>query len=122
MRLLISFALVGATALALIACNSADNTASSSRSVTQATPSSSAPVTQATPITAASVPTDGVRRITTVELQGLINRGQALVVDVRNQASYDAAHIRGARLIPNTQILDRAKELPRDKTIVTYCS
>lgn len=122
MRLHTLFAFVGAAALALIACNSADKTASSPRSVTQVTPSSSAPVTRATPVTAASVPSDGVRRITTVELQDLINKDNAFVVDVRNQASYDAGHIRGARLIPNTQILDRAKELPRDKTIVTYCS
>jgi 3-mercaptopyruvate sulfurtransferase SseA len=117
MRLLISFALVGAAAVALIACNSADKT-SSSRSVTQATPSSSA----ATPAAAASAPADGVRRITTVELQDLIKKGQAFVVDVRNQASYDAGHVRGAKLIPNNEILNHVKELPRDKTIVTYCS
>ena len=121
MRLLISFAIVGAAAVALIACSSADK-ASNSRSVTQVTPSSSAPVTRATPGTTAAVPADSVRRITSVELQDLINKGQAFVVDVRNQASYDAGHIRGARLIPNSQILNHVKELPRDKTIVTYCS
>jgi len=122
MRVLISFALVGAAALALIACNSADKTASSLKPGTQVSPSSSAPVKGATPATAASAPTDGVRRITTVELQDLINKGQALVVDVRTQASFDAGHIKGARLIPHTQIGARAKELPRDKTIDTYCS
>ena len=117
MRVLISFALAGAAALALIACNSADKTASSLKPGTQVSP-----VTGATPAKAASAPNDGVRRITTVELQDLINKGQALVVDVRNQASFDAGHIKGARLIPHTQMGALAKELPRDKTIVMYCS
>jgi rhodanese-related sulfurtransferase len=63
-----------------------------------------------------------VRRITTVELQDLISKGQAYVVDVRNEESYKLGHVRGAKLIPNTQIGERSKELPRDKTIVTYCS
>lgn len=63
-----------------------------------------------------------MRRITTVELQDLISKGQAYVVDVRNEESYKLGHIRSAKLIPNTQIAERSRELPRDKTIVTYCS
>lgn len=116
MRLLISFALASLAAFALIACNSADSpnrVASSSPPATPAKP-------KAPP--AAGVPADGVRRITTVELQDLLSKGQAYVVDVRNEASYNLGHVRGAKLIPNTQIGERSKELPRDKTIVTYCS
>ena len=105
--------------LALIACNSQTNF--ELKAVPQITPSTQRRC-QGRPTTAASAPADGVRRVTTVELQDLINKGQAFVVDVRNQASYDAGHIKGARLIPNTEILSHAKELPRDKTIVTYCS
>jgi 3-mercaptopyruvate sulfurtransferase SseA len=116
MRLLISFALASLAAFALVACNSADSPNSVASSAT--------PATSAMPKAAptAGVPADGVRRITTVELQDLINKGQAYVVDVRNEASYNLGHVRGAKLIPNTQIAQRSNELPRDKTIVTYCS
>jgi len=65
---------------------------------------------------------DGARRITITEAQDLIKKGQAFVVDVRNQESYDAGHIPGAKLIPAGEILNHLDELPKDKTIVTYCS
>ena len=65
---------------------------------------------------------DGARRITIPELEELMKNGQALVVDVRNQASYDIGHIPGSRLIPAGEILNHVNELPRDKMIVTYCS
>lgn len=67
-------------------------------------------------------PKDGIRRMTVAELQGLVQKGEAFIVDVRNDAQYKKGHIKGARLIPTDQILQRADELPRDKTIVTYCS
>ena len=65
---------------------------------------------------------DGARRITIDELETLIKNGEAFIVDVRNQPSYDAGHIPGARLIPSAEILNHLSELPKDKTIVTYCS
>ena len=65
---------------------------------------------------------DGARRITTSELETLMKDGQAFVVDVRDQASYDRAHIPGSRLIPAGEIANHVDELPRDKMIVTYCS
>ena len=116
MRFLTSFALASVALLLLTACNSAD---SSNKGVSISTPPTS-PKPQTT--TPAAPHTDGVRRITTVELQDLISKGQAYVVDVRNDAAYNLGHIRGAKLIPNTEIGTRIKELPRDKTIVTYCS
>ncbi len=76
-----------------------------------------------TPVLAAQQqPNDGVRRITTAELENLMNQGKVVVVDVRNQAAYDIGHIRGAKLIPVPQVGERTKELPRDKMIVTYCA
>lgn len=63
-----------------------------------------------------------VKRITTAELEALMKEGKAVVVDVRNKAMFDAGHIRGAKLIPVGEVANRANELPKDKTIVTYCS
>jgi 3-mercaptopyruvate sulfurtransferase SseA len=65
---------------------------------------------------------DGARRITIEEFETLIAQGKAYIVDVRTQDSYDSAHIPTAVLIPSTDIVKHIKELPRDKTIVTYCS
>jgi rhodanese-related sulfurtransferase len=65
---------------------------------------------------------DGARRATIAQLETLIKEGKVVVVDVRDQASYDAAHIPGARVIPSGEILNHLQELPRDKTIITYCS
>lgn len=65
---------------------------------------------------------DGVRRITIHELNELRKKNEVFVVDVRNEASFNAGHIPGAKLIPNTEILNHLDELPKDKLIVTYCS
>jgi 3-mercaptopyruvate sulfurtransferase SseA len=69
-----------------------------------------------------TVHADGVRRITLQEFEELKRNGSVFIVDVRNQASYDQGHIPGATLIPSGQILNHINELPRNKTIVTYCS
>ena len=66
--------------------------------------------------------TDSVRRVTTAELEALMKEGKVIVVDVRNKAMFDIGHIRGAKLIPVGEVANRANELPKDKTIVTYCS
>ena len=63
-----------------------------------------------------------MRRITVDELKDLLAKNEAIVIDVRNQASYDAGHVKGARLIPVGEILNHVNELPKDKLIVTYCS
>jgi 3-mercaptopyruvate sulfurtransferase SseA len=96
------------TAVMLSSCNAVDTKVSSQK-----------PANNASPETAYA---DGARRITITELETLLKEGKAFVVDVRNQASYDAGHIPGSRLIPSAEILNHLSELPRDKTIVTYCS
>jgi 3-mercaptopyruvate sulfurtransferase SseA len=66
---------------------------------------------------------DGARRVTIDELEAMMKDGTAvIVIDVRNQAAYDMGHIPGSLFIPAGEILNHVNELPRDKTIVTYCS
>lgn len=111
MRTIILLLLVG---VAFAACNSTNN--ANIERVVASTPTP-------TPVRAAQQqPNDGVRRITTAELEELMKQGKVVVVDVRNQAAYDIGHIRGAKLIPVPQVGERTKELPRDKMIVTYCA
>lgn len=69
-----------------------------------------------------TVHADGVRRITLQQFEELRSKGQVFIVDVRTQAAYDQGHIPGAKLMTSGQILNHLSELPRDKTIVTYCS
>ncbi|HWT02955.1 MAG TPA: rhodanese-like domain-containing protein [Pyrinomonadaceae bacterium] len=65
---------------------------------------------------------DGVRRVTPAEARAAVEKGQAVIVDVRGEDSFKAGHIKGALWIPVGDIAARAGELPRGKTIITYCS
>jgi 3-mercaptopyruvate sulfurtransferase SseA len=65
---------------------------------------------------------DGVRRITPVEARAAIEKGQAVIIDVRGEDSFKAGHVKGALWIPVGDISSRAGELPRGKMIITYCS
>jgi hypothetical protein len=69
---------------------------------------------------AQQTPEDGVARITPAEARDLAEKGLAVIVDVRGEDSYRIGHIKGALWMPD--IASRTKELPRDKTIITYCS
>jgi 3-mercaptopyruvate sulfurtransferase SseA len=110
MRLKFFYLAVILTAVMLAACNAIDTKVASNP---QKSANSAGPETTYA---------DGARRITIEELETLMKDGQAFVVDVRNQASYDLGHIPGSRLIPAGDILNHVNELPRDKMIVTYCS
>jgi len=107
--LIISFAILGAIVLA--GCSAAGNKVTKIQQPGGSN-SNNAPTTYA----------DGARRITIVELQDLIKKHEVFIVDVRNQASFNAGHLPGAKLIPSAEILNHVDELPKDKLIVTYCS
>jgi rhodanese-related sulfurtransferase/predicted transcriptional regulator len=55
------------------------------------------------------------------ELLGLVKSGEAMVIDVRPSAEYDAGHIAGAVNIPIESLPDRLSQLPHDQEIVAYC-
>jgi len=109
MRLTFYFGLIVVAALVFAACNAVDQTVNSN-----AKPS--------TVPGSGTIYADGARRVTIDELTAMMKNGEAVVIDVRNQASFDMGHIPGAKLIPVGEILNHLNELPRDKTIVTYCS
>lgn len=108
-------AIIVLAAVALAACNSvhSNNTNTHANAATTPTPTlAAAPATQA----------DNVKRVTTKELEAMLKDGTAIVVDVRSKSMWDAGHIRGAKLLPVTELDKRAGELPKNKMIVTYCS
>ena len=111
MRLVISFLALAVLGLGILtACNSAEVKTAKSSSV----PVHLAPL--------APAPTDGARRVTVTELKDLLDKNQAVVIDVRNEASFNVGHIRGAKLIPEAEVTNHIDELPKNKLIVTYCS
>lgn len=48
-------------------------------------------------------------------------RADVLLIDVREQAEYDAGHIPGITLIPMSEISGRLAEIPKDKTVIITC-
>ncbi len=76
------------------------------------------------PPSGAPVPGDPsqIRRATVEETKALRESGNGVIVDVRDDASWNRAHIAGAVHIPLDQLAQRLGELPRDKPIVTYCA
>jgi len=108
MRSIFYFALIVVGAVFSAGCNAKDTTSANTKP---------APLPGADTVYA-----DGARRVTADELDEMLKNGQAIVIDVRNQASYDMGHLPGAKLIPAGEILNHLSELPRDKMIVTYCS
>ena len=103
----LSSAMILAIVVALAACNASDTA-----KITASTPEPLPGVANA----------DGVNRVTPAELDMLIQKGKAFIVDVRTQDAFNLGHIPGARLIPAGEVLNHVNELPRDKVIVTYCS
>ncbi len=63
-------------------------------------------------------------RISLEEFKNLFdNQADMIVVDTRSLESYEAGHIPGAISMPYPdEIRARNQELPRDKTIILYCS
>lgn len=47
--------------------------------------------------------------------------GEVLILDVRPQAEFDAAHLPHARSLPVSELKKRLAELPKDVPIVAYC-
>ena len=63
------------------------------------------------------------REVGVIEAVQLINRKDALVIDVRDTGEYEAGHIAGARHVPEKQLTERLKELEKFKgrSLIVVC-
>lgn len=63
------------------------------------------------------------REVGVVDAVQLINRKDALVIDVRDTGEYEAGHIAGARHVPEKQLAERLKELEKfkDRALIVVC-
>ena len=66
--------------------------------------------------------TANVPRVTPAEVYAQMQKGDAIVVDVRGTVPYELGHVTGAVWMPLGLMNQRAGELPQDKLIVTYCT
>lgn len=65
---------------------------------------------------------DGIRRVGVAELQKMVEAGAVAIYDTRSKMEYDREHIKGALSLPQNEAESRAGALPRDKTLVFYCT
>lgn len=68
---------------------------------------------------------DAGRTISVLELQPLHKEAKVLVIDVRNESSFEAGHIEGAINVPVPSVADRLEDIrarAAGRTIVTYCT
>ena len=86
----------------------------------------SAVVVEAVPLASPRAQTPGfldqVRRVTVEELRLGLERGTAVAVDVRSERAYRADHIKGALWLFHREAGEHVDRLPRNKTLVLYCT
>jgi hypothetical protein len=80
-----------------------------------ATPAANTPVAIMTSL-------ESVPRISVATLREKMDRGEVVVMDVRDIDSYTASHIAGAMHIPVSYLDSELPYLPRGKPIVAYCT
>jgi 3-mercaptopyruvate sulfurtransferase SseA len=117
----LTFLLFTVAFVAVIACarpgQPTDNTAIAS---VNAEPAATLPTTPAP--TATPVPADDAPRITVEEAKKAFDEGKAYIVDARAEEAYKQEHIKGAVNIRHDNLDAMLKQIPRDKTIIVYCS
>jgi rhodanese-related sulfurtransferase len=59
--------------------------------------------------------------VNTAEATHLINREDALVVDVRDPGEYGAGHILGAKNVPLSRLDDGELAKRKDRPVIVYC-
>ena len=109
---LVFLAMVVAAASSLTACNSNETKASATKA--------DAPATK--PAAPVAAPVDDVKHMSVAEARAAFDAGKAVIIDVRTEPAYKAGHIKDAKLIALNEIAARSGELPKDKTIILYCS
>jgi hypothetical protein len=65
--------------------------------------------------------TGGLERISLQELKALQATNDVTIIDVRSADLYDDRHIKGAVSIPESEIMSRLQEVPKEGNVVLYC-
>ena len=65
--------------------------------------------------------TGGLPHVSVDELRSLIAANNVKLVDVRVKTEYDKKHIKGATSVPEAEMFNRIKDLPKEGNLVLYC-
>lgn len=69
-----------------------------------------------------TIPTKGVRQLSTTDLKGELSNKNAQFVDVRTIGEFNAKHINGFKNIPLHQLSQKANdELSKEKEVIVIC-
>ena len=97
--------------------------ATRNRAVAPPEPQATAPAPQSLPAPAAQTASlESIPRVSAIALRDSIERGEVVVIDVRDIDSYTTSHIAGALHIPLSRIESELPWLRGSKPIVTYCT
>ena len=61
------------------------------------------------------------KEITPAEAQAKLEKGEAVLIDVREPAEYQQVHAKGAKLMPLGTVQQHLSELPTDKDVLMIC-
>ncbi len=62
-----------------------------------------------------------VQHLSPERVEAMARSGQALIIDVREGSEYRGGHIPRAKHISLGQLLQRLREVPKDRTVVVVC-
>ena len=69
-----------------------------------------------------AAPLEPFKRITVQQAKQMLDRGNAVVVDVRRLDEWVSGHVKGAIHIPVDEVLNRIDELPQNKDLLFICA
>ncbi|HWS56624.1 MAG TPA: rhodanese-like domain-containing protein [Pyrinomonadaceae bacterium] len=125
-KILLSVLVANGAALALLvaACKAPDGAETARGGANAAASPASTGQAQNLPVANVPVqaPANVVRRLTVAETKEMVDRGEAVIVDVRTKEQYDGGHIKGSISLPRGEVATRGRELPKDKLLVFYCA
>jgi 3-mercaptopyruvate sulfurtransferase SseA len=116
-----------AAAAALFAACTANDTAGDSQASSSTTHAAGKAATDAqaakpSPSVVAQATPEEARRVTVDEVRKMLDAGKAVIYDTRAKEAYEQEHIKGSLSMPYGEVAQRAGELPKDKTVVFYCT
>lgn len=88
----------------------------------QPTATLSVPVVTTAPLPTTELPFPNIERISLKETQSKLDKGDALLIDVRTKELYDQSHAARAISLPEDEVGTRLSELPKDKLLILYCT
>lgn len=77
---------------------------------------------QPAPSVVAQAPAEDAKRVTVDEVRKMLDAGKAVIYDTRAKEAYEQEHIKGSLSMPFGEVANRLGELPKDKSIVFYCT